>query len=91
MKTLVAAVAAVSLIAIPAGEVNAESYSKAHKRHAHAKRYIRHAAYHHGYEPRYPDASGWYPHDSSQLVVGTTAWWDQMQREGRLGGGGARK
>jgi hypothetical protein len=90
MKTLVAAVAAVSLVAISAGAVNAEGYSKPHKLHAHAKRYIRHAAPRRGYEPRYPDESGWYPHDSSQLVVGTTAWWDQMMREGRLGGGGRK-
>jgi hypothetical protein len=85
MKILVAAIATVSLVASSAYEVNAKGYSKAHK-----QRFSRHAARNLGYKPRYPDTSGWYPHDSSQLVVGSTAWWDQMLREGRLNQGGGR-
>jgi hypothetical protein len=88
MKILVAAIATASLVASSAYEVNAKGYSKAHKHHG--QRYSRHVARDHGYRPSYPDRSGWYPHDSSQLVVGSTAWWDQMLREGRLNQGGGR-
>lgn len=89
MKVLVAAIATVTLVASSAAyEVNAKDCSKAHKHYTHAKRYSRHVA--RGYKPGYPDSSGWYPHDSSELVVGTTAWWDQMLREGRLNQGGGR-
>jgi hypothetical protein len=79
MKFLVAAIASVSLIASWTYPVNAKGYSKAHKHYARSKRYS------HRYNP-----TGWYPHDSSQLVVGSTAWWDQMLREGRLNQGGGR-
>jgi hypothetical protein len=31
-------------------------------------------------------SQGWYVHDANKLPVGSTTWWEQMQREGRLGG-----
>jgi hypothetical protein len=89
MKILVATIAAVTLLASSAG-VNAKNPSKAHKHYARAKGNSRHMARDHRFNPAYPDTSGWYPHDSSQLVVGSTAWWDQMLREGRLNQGGGR-
>jgi len=30
------------------------------------------------------DGSQWYPHDTSKLPFGSSVWWDQMLREGRL-------
>jgi hypothetical protein len=89
MKILVAAIAAVTLVASSAA-VNAKNRSKAHKHYARSNGYSRHVLRGHGYNPAYPDTSRWYPHDSSELVVGTTAWWDQMLREGRLNQGGGR-
>ena len=39
-----------------------------------------------GREHQYPNAGGWYPHDASKLPFGSMVWWEQMRREGRLGG-----
>jgi hypothetical protein len=86
----VVAVGAISLIASSACVVNAEGYSNAHKRHAKRHYYSRYAARHYGYKQEYPDANGWFPHDSSQLKFGSQLWWDQMLREGRLNQGGGR-
>jgi hypothetical protein len=93
MKTLIVAavaVAAVSLVAGLACEVNAEGYSNAHKRHAKRHYYPRYATRIHGYKQAYPDANGWYPHDSNELKFGSKLWWDQMLRENRLNSGGGR-
>jgi len=30
------------------------------------------------------DSGQWYPHDASKLPFGSSIWWDQMLREGRL-------
>jgi hypothetical protein len=78
-KTMVVTVAVVSLVAGSAWEADAASSSKSTKRHA--KAHYRHVA-----QQKSPDASGWYPHESSQLQFGSARWWDQMQREGRLSG-----
>lgn len=32
-----------------------------------------------------PDRHGWYPHDAEKLKFGSQLWWDQMEREGRIG------
>jgi hypothetical protein len=78
-KIMVVMVAVASLVAGSAWEADAASSSKSPKRHA--KAHYRHVA-----PQRSPDASGWYPHDSSQLQFGSARWWDQMQSEGRLSG-----
>lgn len=36
----------------------------------------------------YDDNSVWYPNNADKLKFGSRIWWDQMQREGRLGGQG---
>ena len=82
MKTVAAAIAAVSLVAGPVCEVRAAGSSKTHQRRA--KRYYRHARPTVEHQPTYPDASGWYPRDASKLPFGSALWWDQMMREGRL-------
>jgi hypothetical protein len=84
MKTLSAVILAVTLLAVPLYRVNAAGFSKFH--HRHAKRYVRHVRPNVDREPRYPDASGWSPHDSNKLPFGSALWWDQMQRERRVGG-----
>jgi hypothetical protein len=78
MKVLVAAVAAVALVA---GMANA---SAAQKR-PHKRWYGYDGAHRYG-KQRQPGANGWYPHDSSELAVGSRRWFDQMEREGRFGG-----
>ena len=30
-------------------------------------------------------SDGWYPHDSTQLPVGSQRWWDQKESEGSAG------
>jgi len=88
MKILVAAIATVSLVANSAYEVNARGYSKAYNDYARAKRHSRHVT--RGYKPGYPDTSGGYPHDSSQFVIRSTAWWDQARGQFRRSSNGAR-
>jgi curli biogenesis system outer membrane secretion channel CsgG len=79
IKIAVALVIAMALVAGSACEVNAAGYRKVHKRHAISHYYLRYAA-----PQRYPDASGWFPHDASQLQFGSALWWDQMRRENRV-------
>jgi hypothetical protein len=80
----VVAIAVVSLVASSAFDANAKGYAKSHKHH-HANRHDhRYAVPDHGYKQAYPDASGWFPHDSNQLQFGSKLWWEQMEREGRL-------
>jgi hypothetical protein len=70
------------MVAISALEGNAQNYSKAPK--PYAKGQVAKP------EPdnkiKYPDAKGYYPLDASKLPYGSAIWWEQMQREGRLGG-----
>jgi hypothetical protein len=35
--------------------------------------------------PVYDDNSRWYPNDADQLKIGSRIWYDQMEREGRMG------
>jgi hypothetical protein len=85
----VAAVAAMSLVAGSACEVNAEGYTNSHKRYA-KRHYHRYVARDHSYKQAYPDEYGWFPHDANQLKVGSALWWEQMQRENRLNPGGGK-
>jgi hypothetical protein len=86
MKMRIVAVAVVALVAaaLVAGMVldaDAANSSKSHKRHA-KRHYPRYAAPGVGNQSKNPDASGWYPHDSSQLPFGSARWWEQKEREG---------
>jgi hypothetical protein len=63
---------------------NAEDYSKAPK--PYVKGHVGGAKRDPGNKRQYPDANGWYLHDSSKLAFGSAIWWEQMQREGRLSG-----
>jgi hypothetical protein len=80
MRILVSLTATLLLIAVPVSEVSA----KQHKRHL--KRHVGHTSPHVTREPRYPNGTGWLPHDSSKLPLGSGIWWDQMQRERRSNG-----
>jgi hypothetical protein len=86
MRILVTLTAALSLIAVPVSEASAKQHKKQHKPHAKHVRHVRHAPPNVAREPRYPDAAGWYPHDSSKLPFGSSIWWDQMLREKRSNG-----
>jgi hypothetical protein len=85
MRIFVVVVAALSLLAGSALEVSAKEHSRAHRRPL-AERHFPHALPYVAPELRYPDASGWYPHDANKLPFGSAIWWDQMRRERRLGG-----
>ena len=82
MRTLVTALVGLALVAAP--KVCAADHSKDHQRHAN--RYHQHARPSTDRTPKYPDSSGWYPHDADKLPFGSVIWWDQMRRERRLGG-----
>jgi hypothetical protein len=84
VRTLVGVVAALSLILVSAPGVRAKEHHKPHKRYA--KTCNGHAHQRVDQEPRYPNTSGWYPHDADRLPIGSAIWWEQMRREGRLGG-----
>jgi len=78
MKVLVAVVVAAMCAIAGAATANAE-----HKRYH--KRWVGYDAPLRYHKQSYPNEFGWYPHDSNQLTVGSRIWWDQMEREGRLG------
>ena len=48
-----------------------------------AQRYVRHLSASAHREPKHLDSSGWYPHDTRKLPIGTRKWFDQMLRENR--------
>jgi hypothetical protein len=77
MKILVGAVAAICVIA---GVATANAAQR------HRKNWVGYDAPSRHEKQRHPNAYGWYPHDSNELAVGSRIWWDQMEREGRLGG-----
>jgi hypothetical protein len=64
-------------------DADAVDHSKSRKHHAktHHPRYVGPGQ---NYMHKYPDASGWFPHDSNELPFGSRLWWEQMEREGRL-------
>jgi hypothetical protein len=85
MKIVVVAVAAMSLMAGTAWEGAAANFSKSPKHHV-KRHYPRYAAPNLGNKPKNPDATGWYPHDASQLPFGSARWWVQKQQEGGSNG-----
>jgi hypothetical protein len=78
MKGVMRVIAALALISVPVC--------------AEAKAIKQHAGRSHRDEPRsahrrpHPQAEAWSPRDASKLPFGSASWWEQMRREGRLGG-----
>ena len=80
MRMVLAVVAALSLLACLAGEADAKTYAKKHKHDAKPA-----SMQAHGSARSYsPDA--YVERDVNKLRFGSVIWWDQMLREGRLGG-----
>jgi hypothetical protein len=80
MRTLTSALV-LALIASLAAPAGAATYKKKHKRYSNQ--------YERSYAARVARSSsedGYYEHDANKLPFGSQRWWDQMQREGRLGG-----
>ncbi len=77
---IVLVVVALSLLAGIAGEAAAATYAKKHKRYAKQPA----AGKEHAARSARPDA--YVERDANKLPFGSAIWWDQMQREGRLGG-----
>ena len=81
MKNVRLLAAALLLLSSVAGEVSAASDAKKHKRYAKksaaAQEYTTARS-------TLPDA--YVERDANRLPFGSAIWWDQMRREGRLGG-----
>jgi hypothetical protein len=73
MRTLLCAVGVLLLVA------GAVSPAEAKKQPRHAKTDARRA-------PAEPPANGYREQLADKIPMGTSAWWEQMRREGRLGG-----
>src|SRR5262249_41784641 len=81
MKVLVVAVTTLLIMFAVACESDAKTYKR------HSKRHTPYAAEYAAHQHRNQDSGGWYEHDANKLPFGSTRWWGQMRREGRLGGG----
>jgi hypothetical protein len=80
MRSVVAVLAVLALIAGPVGDADAQGTAK--KRHKHAKAQLRQPAA--GATQR-SNTSDYIVRDANQLPVGSSIWWDQMLRENRAG------
>jgi|RhiMetdeSRZDD1v2_1073273.scaffolds.fasta_scaffold2931713_2 hypothetical protein len=78
LRIVVAIVAALSLLVGIAGEAGAEPYKKKHKRYA--KKPVQDYSAARSYSP-----DAYVERDVNRLPFGSAIWWEQMQREGRLG------
>lgn len=85
MKVMIAALTALSVLAgaaLPAGAgparegLQAYEVKTSYKKKKYKKRYYRRS---------YVDDSGYYQRWADKLPIGTSAWWQQMDREGRGG------
>jgi hypothetical protein len=87
MRALLAGCLALALAAGLAGHGAEAAPARKHKKH-YSSGQNGSAAYRYR-QPRQggAPASDWYPHDSSQLPVGSKRWWEQKEREG---GGSSR-
>jgi len=81
MRMVLAVVAALSLLACLAGEAGAKTYAKKHKHDAKKPA----SAQAHSSARSY-GADAYVDRDVNRLPFGSAKWWDQMLREGRLGG-----
>ena len=80
MKIVRLLAAALLLLSSVAGEVSAASDAKKHKRYAKKPAAQEYATA----RSTLPDA--YVERDANRLPFGSAIWWDQMRREGRLGG-----
>jgi hypothetical protein len=81
MRVMSAVLAALFLLVGVMGEAGAETSAKKHKRDAKKPAAV----------PQYASArstrsDSYVERDANKLPFGSAIWWDQMQREGRLGG-----
>jgi hypothetical protein len=81
MVRLCAAATALLMITTIATPLAAAPNKKKHRHYATApwRTYAQRTA-------RPPNESAYYEHDADKLRIGSQRWWDQMRREGRLGG-----
>lgn len=82
MKVALAAVIGLSLVGVVAAPVSVQASEAQAYRHHKAKNHYRHAL------PRYRDRVGrsdYYEHLADKLPVGSSRWFEQMEREGRFG------
>ena len=78
---VLAVVAALSLLAGLAGEAGAQTYPKKHRHYAKKP-----ASERQNSAARPYGTDGYIERDANKLPFGSAIWWDQMQREGLLGG-----
>jgi hypothetical protein len=76
---MLASVAVLALLALSAGEAWAKDQKK---RSSQAKK----PATAQEHRPRSDSGDAYVVRDADKLPFGSAIWWDQMQREGRLGG-----
>jgi hypothetical protein len=82
LRGMLASILALSLAAAYVGPVAAETPPKKEKKHA--RTYSPSTA--DRYEPPSPRPPPYIERDASKIRFGSTEWWEQMRREGRLGG-----
>lgn len=82
LRALLTSLIALSLAGGVAGPVGAEAQPKKEK--LRAKSQIRPSA--ESGAARYPLPDPYVELNASKMRMGSTAWWEQMRREGRLGG-----
>ena len=83
MRIIASALGALLLVAASAHSADAQTQEKPPR--AHAKK----AAPQYRAESQYAGRSrgnGYQEHLADKLPMGSSAWWEQMRREGRLGG-----
>ena len=78
---VLAVVAALSLFACLAGEAGAKTHAKKHKHDAKKPASVQAHSSARSYSP-----DAYVERDVNRLPFGSANWWDQMLREGRLGG-----
>jgi len=81
MKAALAHVAALSLVVGLGHPAAAGAQAKKHKRVARNTA----TAQHYG-SPKPSGTDGYVERDANKMPFGSAMWWEQMQREGRLGG-----
>lgn len=90
MRGLFAACLALAVVAGPVGRAaSAESARKYKKQYSAGQNGVAANRYRQNRASSDPNATpDWYPHDSSQLPVGSKRWWEQKERES---GGSSRE
>jgi hypothetical protein len=86
MRTLLLTVAAMLLVVDAAGAGPAQRHKRGKPHAPHAQRHDRQVAAPRGAGPVDPGNGAWRPRDANKLPFGSTHWWDEMLREGRING-----